>query len=79
MSNDYSDIQINKLEAEAILKKLYDIDGQAKALPGETDFNFRIQSATQDYILKISRPDANEDELVFQEALLNHIDNSLIF
>lgn len=76
MSNDYSDIQINKLEAEAILKKLYDIDGQAKALPGETDFNFRIQSATQDYILKISRPDANEDELVFQEALLNHIDNS---
>ncbi|MFT5182969.1 MAG: 4-aminobutyrate aminotransferase-like enzyme/Ser/Thr protein kinase RdoA (MazF antagonist) [Flavobacteriales bacterium] len=76
MKSDYSAIQISKEEATAILKQLYAIDGKAKELPGETDFNFKIESGKQDFILKVSRPGANEDELVFQDALLEHVSNS---
>jgi len=42
-------------------------------LPGELDFNFRIDAGKKSYLLKVSRPEADPDYLVYQQALLQHI------
>ena len=73
MSN-YSELTITKQRAEDILFELYGIKGKASALPGEIDFNFRIKiENSEGYILKISRPNENENYLDFQQKLLQHI------
>src|SRR5690606_35168928 len=44
------------------------------ALPGELDFNFRIKvDNNPGYILKISRPNENENYLDFQQQLLQFV------
>ena len=49
--------------------------GHASALPGELDFNFRIKlENSEGYILKISRPDEDEEYLDFQQQLLQYIE-----
>jgi 4-aminobutyrate aminotransferase-like enzyme/Ser/Thr protein kinase RdoA (MazF antagonist) len=73
MQLDYSKIQISKLEAASILKELYQIQGEINELPGELDFNFRIQTEEQDYVLKVSRPNADLDELDLQVKILKHL------
>jgi 4-aminobutyrate aminotransferase-like enzyme/Ser/Thr protein kinase RdoA (MazF antagonist) len=60
--------------AEKIIADFYNISGVATPLHGEIDFNFRIKS-TQQYILKISRPDEAEDYLDFQVAMHLFIGN----
>ena len=40
---NYNTIKITTTQAEAILLKLFNIEGVAKELPGELDFNFRIK------------------------------------
>jgi len=64
-------LQITAENAEKILFELYDIRGVATSLPGEIDFNFRIKIKNKgDYILKISRPDEDQEYLEFQKELL---------
>ena len=71
---NYSNLKITKHQAEAILLELYGITGIASTLPGEIDFNFRIKVENKDgYILKISRPDENENTLDFQQQLLQYV------
>ena len=62
-------------EAAAIALEYYNLEGQALPLPGELDFNFRIRSGDQQYILKISRPGADEQYVAFMEAILTHLAN----
>jgi len=72
---EYNQIKIATDQAEKILFNLYGIIGTATALPGEVDFNFRIKVANSEgYILKISRPNEDENYLDFQQQLLQHVE-----
>ncbi len=72
---EYNQIKIATDQAEKILFNLYGIIGTATALPGEVDFNFRIKVAdSEGYILKISRPNEDENYLDFQQQLLQHVE-----
>ena len=74
---NYTDIKISIREAEDILFKLYNIKGKASELPGEVDFNFRINVGYEEgYILKISRPNENKNYLDFQQQLLQYIEKN---
>ena len=75
---NYQDIKITPQQAEKILLELYNIKGKASSLPGYVDFNFRIKIKNEDgYILKISRPTANDNFTLFlQDILLNLEKNS---
>jgi len=75
--NKYSDIKISNTQAEQILVKLFGFSGGASELPGEVDFNFRIKVETGDgYILKISRPDEDDNYLDFHQKLLQHVETN---
>lgn len=71
---EYNKIKITTHQAEQICLDLFNIKGNAKMLPGEIDFNFKINDGNGDgYILKISRPNENEGYLDFQQKLLLHV------
>ena len=71
---NYDNLKISNQQAEDILFKLFQIKGKATALPGELDFNFRIKvDNNPGYILKISRPNENENYLDFQQQLLQFV------
>ena len=71
---NYDNLKISNQQAEDILFKLFQIKGKATALPGELDFNFRIKvDNAEGYILKISRPNENENYLDFQQQLLQFV------
>ena len=66
------EVSIN--QAERILLSLYDITGTLSDLPGYEDYNFRVKVHNgEDYILKIYRPNEDEDNLYFQQELLQYI------
>ena len=70
-------LQISPEYAEKILFERYNIRGVALTLPGETDFNFRIKIENKDgYILKISRPDEDQEYLEFQMDLLQFLEEN---
>ncbi len=74
---DYNQIKISIQQAEEILLDLYNIKGIASKLPGEVDFNFRIKvEDSEGYILKISRPNENENYLDFQQQLLQYVEKN---
>ncbi|MBE7659994.1 aminotransferase class III-fold pyridoxal phosphate-dependent enzyme [Tenacibaculum finnmarkense] len=71
---NYNQIKIAIQQAEEILLKTYNIKGTASELPGELDFNFRIKTPNSEgYILKISRPNEEENYLDFQQKLLQYV------
>ncbi|RTE55421.1 aminotransferase class III-fold pyridoxal phosphate-dependent enzyme [Arenibacter aquaticus] len=71
---DYKRIQITADEAVTIALENYNVQGSAKKLPGEIDFNFKISGTNGEaYILKISRPDENKEYLDFQQHLLQYV------
>lgn len=78
METDFSAIKINTREASAIAWKLYQLKGEIIPLAGEIDFNFRIKTVAEDYIMKISRPDADAAYIDFQRALLDHVGASAV-
>ena len=70
----YDALKTTTQQAEDILFKLFNIKGKASELPGEVDFNFRIKIENEEgYILKISRPDEDENCLDFQQKLLQYV------
>ena len=74
---NYTQIKISIQQAEKILFDLYNIKGTASELPGEVDFNFRIKTGdSEGYILKISRPNEDENYLDFQQQLLQHVEKN---
>ncbi|GAA3579173.1 aminotransferase class III-fold pyridoxal phosphate-dependent enzyme [Snuella lapsa] len=71
---NYNHIKITVQQAEKILFECFNIKGKASELPGEVDFNFRVKVDHEEgYILKISRPEADENYLDFQQQLLQHV------
>lgn len=66
--------EISEIQAEHILLSLYGLTGTASELPGYEDFNFRVKVNNGNvFVLKISRPNEDEDYLNFQEELLQYI------
>ena len=76
MRGNYPKIKITSQQAESIVYELFGKKGMAHALPGELDFNFRIDSKGKKYLLKVGRPDANQEYLEFQQAILHHVAES---
>jgi len=76
MSADYSHIKIRPEQAQEIAKSLYNLEGEIKILPGELDFNFRIKTKSESYILKISRPNEDLEYLEFQKDILQYLSES---
>jgi len=76
MKSDYLSIQISADQAAEIVQNLYEIEGEATALAGELDFNFKIKTKEKCYLLKISRPDADQKNIDFQLEILNNISKS---
>ncbi|MCV6628773.1 MAG: aminotransferase class III-fold pyridoxal phosphate-dependent enzyme [Flavobacteriaceae bacterium] len=75
---DYQNLQITEPQASDIAKELFAIDGKAQALPGEIDFNFKIKTAQETYILKVSRPEEDLGYLDFQQQLLSQIEKQAL-
>ncbi len=76
MSLNYSNIQIDVSRAVEIAHELYGISGEITTLPGELDFNFRIDTGESSYVLKISRPDVDQEYLDFHREILVHLSNN---
>ncbi len=73
----YEHLKISVQQAEKIVAELFNITGKASKLPGEIDFNFKIENKNGDcYILKISRPDENFNYLDLQQKLLDFLEKS---
>jgi len=74
---EYNVIKITNQQAESILLECFNLKGNISKLPGEIDFNFRVNAKDSDgYILKISRPNEDENYLDFQQKLLSHVEKS---
>ncbi|HLV14446.1 MAG TPA: aminotransferase class III-fold pyridoxal phosphate-dependent enzyme [Xanthomarina sp.] len=73
MSVDYSTIKILPEQALEIAQKHYNLEGKIKALPGELDFNFKISTKSESYILKISRPNEDFEYLEFQQHIIQFL------
>ncbi len=75
MAWNYNELKINISEATELLYTLYGIEGNLSELPGDVDFNFRVRvNHGNGYILKISRPNQDQDYLHFQQAILLHLE-----
>tara|TARA_B100001113_G_scaffold353714_1_gene359306 strand:- start:848 stop:3874 length:3027 start_codon:yes stop_codon:yes gene_type:complete len=73
---NYKKLVLSTKEVEKIVKKEYGISGSASKLEGEIDINYKISTRnSQDYILKISRPDSPSDYLDFQIKILKFINS----
>jgi len=71
-----SNTKISHDFAQNIALKCFNVSGVAMLLHGETDYNFKIETPNNDiYLLKISRPDENEDYLDFQQTLLKYLED----
>ncbi|GAA0891298.1 aminotransferase class III-fold pyridoxal phosphate-dependent enzyme [Fulvivirga kasyanovii] len=59
-----------------LISKYYGISGELKALQGEVDENYLLQTgAGEQYSFKISSTHISEKEVEFQNALLNHLED----
>jgi len=76
MGKEYESIRILEDQAAGIAREYYGLEGEVSPLAGEQDFNFRIQTGTGSYILKVSRPEVDVEYLEFQHALLDHVSKS---
>ncbi len=73
MSVVYSNIKIHNHQAKEIAKSLYNLEVDVSELSGELDFNFLIETRTDSYVLKISRPDEDVEYLNYQQVILQFI------
>jgi 4-aminobutyrate aminotransferase-like enzyme/Ser/Thr protein kinase RdoA (MazF antagonist) len=76
MTTEYPNLIITLQQAERAALEIYGIKGRACALPGEIDFNIRIDAGDKRYLMKVSRPDANPGFLEFQQAILKYVSES---
>ena len=71
---DYKKLKISTEEAEQLAQNLFNVNGEAIALPGEIDFNFRIKTTDGDgFILKVSRVGEDVEYLEYQQKLLQFV------
>jgi 4-aminobutyrate aminotransferase-like enzyme/Ser/Thr protein kinase RdoA (MazF antagonist) len=74
--NKFEGTKITRAEAEKFALEFYGIEANAKLLPGEVDFNFRLtDKENHSFLLKISRADADEKQIDFQIDLMRYLYN----
>jgi Ser/Thr protein kinase RdoA (MazF antagonist) len=62
------------VDAVAIARELFGVEGEATALPGEHDRNYRLTAADgRRYVLKLHAPDTDAGDLAFQDAALDRV------
>ncbi|TPJ43129.1 phosphotransferase [Mesorhizobium sp. B2-6-5] len=72
LAEDAPDVSI--ADALALLRRHYGIIGSARALPGERDHNFHIQTEGEgEFVLKVSHPAEEAGFTDFQNKALDHI------
>jgi len=76
MGADYLSIRITQDQAANIVLEKYGLEGVIESLPGELDFNFRINTDSGIYLLKVSRPESDISYIEFQQKLLDHVASS---
>ncbi|MCK4745579.1 MAG: phosphotransferase, partial [Bacteroidales bacterium] len=76
MGAEYLSILITGEQAAQIAQELYGLRGTIAPLPGELDFNFRIITDSGSFVLKVSRPESDIEQIEFQQELLNHVKNN---
>lgn len=69
----FEQLRISESRAKELALELFGIKGEAKKLDGEVDFNYRISSTKGDYILKVSRPNEDQEFIDFQQQLLQRV------
>ncbi|TFG32894.1 aminotransferase class III-fold pyridoxal phosphate-dependent enzyme [Candidatus Thorarchaeota archaeon] len=75
-SKDSERPPFNEKAAMTIAETLYDLKGTVYELPSERDRNFRLSTDTgEEYILKISAASEKMENLEFQNAVLNHLND----
>jgi len=75
--DSYSELKISTHQAEEILYNSYRIKGTAIRLPGYVDYNFKIKTENGDcYILKISRPNADVNYILFLQDILLYLEKN---
>tara|TARA_B100001250_G_scaffold141374_1_gene120956 strand:- start:9226 stop:12252 length:3027 start_codon:yes stop_codon:yes gene_type:complete len=73
---NYKKLVLSTKEVEKIVQKEYGITASASRLPGEIDINYKVSTkGSKEYILKISRPNANDHYLDFQIKILKYINS----
>jgi 4-aminobutyrate aminotransferase-like enzyme/Ser/Thr protein kinase RdoA (MazF antagonist) len=71
MPISYQNLLLSLPRAEKLAEQVFGVSGKATLLPGEIDINYKIDvSASHAYILKASRPEADEVYLDFQYQLV---------
>ena len=78
-SSEFTQLSISAVDAEALARQYYNIKGKAKRLPGEVDFNFRLDTPDgHSYTLKLSRPGADRQLLDMQAAVLKRLEEAAL-
>tara|TARA_B100000900_G_scaffold297508_1_gene256034 strand:+ start:64 stop:3093 length:3030 start_codon:yes stop_codon:yes gene_type:complete len=73
----FDETRISAKEAAKILKTIYNLEGEITLLNGEVDFNYEVLSANfEKYLLKISRPNFEQEYIDYQIDLLEHINKN---
>jgi len=76
MGSDYLSLMITEDHAAHIVRERFGLEGVIKSLPGELDFNFRINADSGNFLLKVSRPESDLNYIEFQQKLLDHVASS---
>ena len=64
---------LTEKDAIQIASEYYNLDAEAKALPGEIDRNFLLTTKDTKSVLKIHNPQTPREEIEFQNAALRHL------
>ncbi len=72
----YDQLRISDTQAAHLAKTFFDLSGKLSPLTGELDFNFKIDAPTGSYVLKVSRPDVDEDYVDFQQKIISQVAQS---
>ncbi len=75
---DYQLINISEQQASEYALQFFGINGTAKKLAGEEDFNFYIKSEKGEFTLKVSRPNADLENIQLQAAVMNWLEQKQI-
>ncbi len=73
MKKDYSTVRIDADQAKKIVWDLYRIEGKVTPLQGEVSFNFMLETPSEKYLLKISRPGEKLEKIAFLHAVLHYV------
>lgn len=72
---DYQSLLISNAQAITLAETHFGIVGTVKKLPGFLDLNFYLKSANgEEYILKITRPNADLDNVDLQNEVMRHLE-----